>query len=50
MKGASMRKELDDFRIEGALGWNQSWFQDESMADGGCAEVTVCDLCVVLAR
>lgn len=32
-----MKKELDYFRIEGTRGWNQSWFQDGSLADGGCA-------------
>ena len=46
----NMRKELDYFYIENALGWNQEWFQDWSMYDGGCAAVTACDLCIYLAR
>lgn len=45
-----MKKELDYFYIENALGWNQEWFQDWSMYDGGCAAVTACDLCIYLAR
>lgn len=45
-----MKKELDYFMIEGALGWNQHWFRDWSMYFGGCAAVTACDLCIYLAR
>ena len=44
-----MRKELEYFRIENALGWNQEWFQDWSMYDGGCAAVTACDICIYLS-
>lgn len=36
--------------MDGALGWNQNWFTDWSMYDGGCAAVTACDLCIYLAR
>ena len=43
-------KELDYFQIDGAIGWNQNWFSDWSMYDGGCASVTACDLCIYLAR
>lgn len=42
--------ELDYFSIDGSLGWNQNWFTDWSMYDGGCAAVTACDLCIHLAR
>lgn len=45
-----MRRELDYFYIENALGWSQDWFQDWMMYHGGCAAVTACDLCVYLAR
>lgn len=45
-----MRKELDYFKIENSLGWNQNWFTDYSMYDGGCAAVTACDLCIILAQ
>ena len=45
-----MKKELDYFQIDNALGWNQDWFQDWSMYDGGCAAVTACDLCIYLSR
>lgn len=45
-----MKKELDYFQIDNALGWDQDWFQDWSMYDGGCAAVTACDLCIYLAR
>lgn len=43
-------KELDYFAVDGALGWNQDWFPDPSMYGGGCAAVTACDLCILLAR
>ncbi len=43
-------KELDYFTVDRALGWNQNWFPDWSMYDGGCAAVTACDLCILLAR
>ena len=43
-------KELEYFQIDGAIGWNQNWFSDWSMYDGGCAAVTACDLCIYLAR
>lgn len=45
-----MKRELDYFYIENALGWSQDWFQDLTMYYGGCAAVTACDLCVYLAR
>lgn len=43
------RKELEYFRIEGALGGSQDWFSDWSMYYGGCAAITACDLCIYLA-
>lgn len=45
-----MKKELDYFYIGSALGWNQNWFAQKTMHDGGCAAVTACDLCICLAR
>ncbi len=45
-----MKRELDYFRIEGGLGWNQHWFADRWMYFGGCAAVTACDLSIYLAR
>lgn len=45
-----MKRELEYFNIEGAIGWNQNWFKDLSMYFGGCAAVTVCDLCIHMAR
>ena len=45
-----MKRELDYITIEGALGWDQHWFQDWSMYFGGCAAVTACDLCIYLAK
>lgn len=44
-----VRKELEYFRIEGALGGSQDWFSDWSMYYGGCAAITACDLCIYLA-
>jgi len=49
-KKPAMKKELNYFRIENALGWNQDWFQDWTMRIGGCAAVTACDFCIYLAR
>lgn len=43
-------REIDYYSVDGALGWNQNWFSDWSMNDGGCAAVTACDLCILLAR
>ena len=45
-----MKKELDYFQIDGAVGWNQDWFTDWSMYGGGCGAVTACDLCIQLSR
>jgi len=45
-----IKKELDYFHIHNGLGWNQNWFLDWSMYDGGCGAVTACDLCIHLAR
>lgn len=45
-----IKKEIDYFHIENGLGWNQNWFSDRSMYDGGCGAVTACDLCIHLAK
>ena len=43
------RRELEYFRIDGAVGGSQEWFCEWSMYFGGCAAVTACDLCLHLA-
>lgn len=45
-----MRKELDYFTIEGAVGGNQDWFQNIVMNMGGCAAATACDSCIYFAK
>lgn len=45
-----MRKELPHFHIDDCLGGNQDWFRDLVMRGGGCAAVTACDLCIVMAQ
>ena len=49
LKDKIMKRELNYFHIENALGWTQNWFLDWMMYHGGCAAVTACDLCVYLA-
>ena len=44
-----MRKELPHYHIENCIGGNQDWFRDLVMRVGGCAAVTACDLCIVMA-
>ena len=44
-----MRKELPHYHIENCIGGNQDWFHDLVMRVGGCAAVTACDLCIVMA-
>ena len=43
-------KELEHFFIGESCGGNQDWFTDWWMNHGGCAAVTACDCCIVLAR
>lgn len=44
------QNELSYFRIEGAIGGNQSWMRDIMMYMGGCAAITACDLSIYLAK
>ena len=44
-----MKKTLDYFMIEGAVGGNQEWFKNVVMYIGGCAAATACDCCIYLA-
>lgn len=45
----TMKKELDYFMIDTAVGGNQEWFKNVVMYIGGCAAATACDCCVYLA-
>ena len=49
-RGGSVKKILDYFTIEGAVGGNQEWFKNVVMYIGGCAAATACDCCIYLAR
>ena len=44
-----MKRILDYFSIEGAVGGNQEWFKNVVMYIGGCAAATACDCCIYLA-
>lgn len=44
-----MKKELEYFSIDGAVGGNQDWFRNLVMHMGGCAAATACDTCIYLA-
>ena len=44
-----MKKILDYFSIDGAIGGNQEWFKNVVMYIGGCAAATACDCCIYLA-
>ena len=44
-----MKKILDYFSIDGAVGGNQEWFKNVVMYIGGCAAATACDCGVYLA-
>lgn len=44
-----MKRELEYFRIDGAIGGNQEWFRNLTMNVGGCAAATACDSCIYLA-
>ena len=43
-------KELEHFPVEGKYGWDQEDFTEWWMNRGGCAAVTACDACIVMAR
>lgn len=45
----TMKKELDYFMIDTAVGGNQEWFKNVVMYIGGCAAATACDCCIYLA-
>lgn len=44
-----MKKELDYFMIDTAVGGNQEWFKNVVMYIGGCAAATACDCCIYFA-
>ena len=44
-----MKKTLEYFTIDGAVGGNQEWFKNVVMYIGGCAAATACDCCIYLA-
>lgn len=44
-----MKKILDYFSIDGAVGGSQDWFKNVVMHIGGCAAATACDCCIYLA-
>lgn len=44
-----MKKILDYFSVEGAVGGSQEWFRNVVMYIGGCAAATACDCCIYLA-
>ena len=44
-----MKRILDYFSIDGAVGGNQEWFHNFLMYMGGCAAATACDCCIYLA-
>ena len=44
-----MKRILDYFTIDGAVGGNQEWFKNVVMYIGGCAAATACDCCIYLA-
>ena len=44
-----MKKILDYFEIDGAVGGNQDWFRNLVMKMGGCAAATACDSCIYFA-
>ena len=48
-KKLARKKILDYFTIDGTPGGNQEWLPEWDMNMGGCAAVTVCDVCIFLA-
>lgn len=45
-----MKRKLNYFSIDGAVGSNQEWFRNVVMYMGGCAAATACDSCIYLAK
>ena len=45
-----MKRQLEYFMIDGAVGGNQEWFRNVVMYMGGCAAATACDCCIYFAR
>ena len=45
-----MKRKLNYFSIDGAVGGNQEWFRNVVMYMGGCAAATACDSCIYLAK
>ena len=45
----NMKIELPYYKIGDSIGGNQDWFSDPILHIGGCAAVTACDLCILLA-
>ncbi len=45
-----MKNQIEYFKVEEELGWNQNRFRDWIMYLGGCAAVTACDLNINLAQ
>lgn len=44
-----MKKILEYFSVDGAVGGSQEWFKNVVMYIGGCAAATACDCCIYLA-
>ena len=44
-----MKKILDYFSVDGAVGGSQEWFKNVVMYIGGCAAATACDCCIYFA-
>ena len=44
-----MKRILDYFSIDRAVGGSQEWFKNVVMYIGGCAAATACDCCIYLA-
>ena len=44
-----MKKILEYFTVDGAVGGSQEWFRNVVMYIGGCAAATACDCCIYLA-
>lgn len=45
-----MKRQLEYFTIDGAVGGNQEWFRNVVMYMGGCAAATACDCCIYFAQ
>lgn len=49
-RGVHEKKELEYFMVEDAYGWNQDWFPELMMREGGCGAVTACESCIYFAK